>query len=202
MVVSATAASGGWTMVSDKNLKTNIQPVNYKSVFDALMAVPVQQWEYDFNRGTQHIGPMAQDFKSHFNVGEDERFITNSDADGVAFAALKHLISEMDALQLRMAAPGHSDIENLDHLLDRFDSQIQSYQQSLKLKKTAFKQLVDQNLVQYAKIDKQYKVVGNLLRYDNKKRLQLQIMEVFGLIIFGFAIGFYVMKMYHNKRQN
>ena len=135
MVVSATPSSGGWTMVSDKNLKTNIQTVDYKSVFDALMAVPVQQWEYDFNRGTQHIGPMAQDFKAHFNVGEDERFITNSDADRVAFAALKHLISEMDALQLRMAAPGHSDIENLDHLLDGFDSQIQSYRQSLKLKR-------------------------------------------------------------------
>ena len=51
MVVSATAASGGWTMVSDKNLKTNIQSVDYKSVFDALMKIPVQQWEYDFNRG-------------------------------------------------------------------------------------------------------------------------------------------------------
>ena len=167
------------------------------------MAVPVQQWEYDFNRGTQHIGPMAQDFKSHFNVGEDERFITNSDADGVAFAALKHLISRNGrAAASQITLWGIQILRIWIICLIGLTPKIQSYQQSLKLKKTAFKQLVDQNLVQYEKIDKQYQVTVNLLRYDNKKRLQLQIMEVFGLIILVLPLDFYVMKMYHNKRQN
>ena len=42
------------------------------------MTLPITQWEYIFKQGVHHIGPMAQDFKSAFNIGEDERFITSS----------------------------------------------------------------------------------------------------------------------------
>jgi hypothetical protein len=34
---------------------------------------------------------MAQDFKSSFGVGEDDRHISTTDADGVAFAAIQGL---------------------------------------------------------------------------------------------------------------
>ena len=39
----------------------------------------------------RHIGPMAQDFAVAFGVGEDDRHINCSDADGVALAAIQGL---------------------------------------------------------------------------------------------------------------
>ena len=41
------------------------------------------------------------EFKYLFKIGEDDRFITASDADGMAFSALENfLINETDDLQL------------------------------------------------------------------------------------------------------
>ncbi|NCC53423.1 MAG: hypothetical protein EOM20_19730 [Spartobacteria bacterium] len=69
-----------------------------------------------------HIGPMAQDFYTAFAVGDDDHYITTSDADGVALAAIQGLYeiirkkdaeittlrnekaSEIAALQSRLAA--------------------------------------------------------------------------------------------------
>ena len=39
MVVAANAASGGWSMVSDRTLKTKFQQVNYQQMFEQLMAL-------------------------------------------------------------------------------------------------------------------------------------------------------------------
>ena len=39
----------------------------------------------------RHLGPMAQDFKAAFNVGESDTGITTVDADGVALAAIQGL---------------------------------------------------------------------------------------------------------------
>ncbi len=37
------------------------------------------------------MGPMAQDFHAAFGLGEDERYISSVDADGVALAAIQGL---------------------------------------------------------------------------------------------------------------
>ena len=39
----------------------------------------------------RHMGPMAQDFRAAFGLGEDERHISTVDADGVALAAIQGL---------------------------------------------------------------------------------------------------------------
>ena len=39
---------------------------------------------------------MAQDFAAAFGVGEDERYITASDADGVALAAIQGLNKKVE----------------------------------------------------------------------------------------------------------
>ncbi len=51
----------------------------------------------------RHIGPMAQDFAAAFGVGEDDRHITASDADGVAFAAIQALYAKLQAKERELA---------------------------------------------------------------------------------------------------
>ncbi|HEY0548440.1 MAG TPA: hypothetical protein VGF13_02495 [Verrucomicrobiae bacterium] len=47
-------------------------------------------------KSVRHIGPMAQDFRSAFAVGENDRTITTVDADGVALAAIQGLNQKVE----------------------------------------------------------------------------------------------------------
>jgi len=44
----------------------------------------------------RHLGPMAQDFRAAFGLGEDDRHISSSDADGVALAAIQGLNQKLE----------------------------------------------------------------------------------------------------------
>ena len=79
---------------SDRNLKENIAPIDGKEVLTRLAGIPVSSWNYK-NQGPsiRHIGPMAQDFKAAFSVGESDRFINMVDSGGVALASIQGLYS-------------------------------------------------------------------------------------------------------------
>jgi hypothetical protein len=85
-------SSGSWTSMSDRNAKENFEPVNGRALLDKVAALPVSSWNYKSQtNGVRHIGPMAQDFKAAFGVGETDTGITTVDADGVALAAIQGL---------------------------------------------------------------------------------------------------------------
>ena len=86
-----------WSSMSDRNMKEHFEPVNCRSILEKVVAIPVTTW----NLKTQspeirHIGAMAQDFKAAFTVGEDERHISTSDAEGVALAAIQGLNQKLE----------------------------------------------------------------------------------------------------------
>jgi len=77
---------------SDRNLKTDIVPVNPQSVLARLAAMPVESWRYTNEvAGIRHVGPMAQDFKAAFGLGDSDKTIGYLDASGVALAAIQGL---------------------------------------------------------------------------------------------------------------
>jgi hypothetical protein len=90
--VELAPGANSWSALSDRNAKENFAALNYREVLDNLDAVPVTSWNLKSQPDSvRHIGPMAQDFHAAFGVGEDDRHISTSDADGVAFAAIKGL---------------------------------------------------------------------------------------------------------------
>lgn len=109
--VRVVAGGSSWSSISDRNAKANFVPVDGRQILERLAAVPVTTWNLKTQQpNIRHIGPMAQDFMAAFHVGEDERYITTSDADGVAFAAIQGLYglvqqkdAEIGALQARLA---------------------------------------------------------------------------------------------------
>ena len=93
------AGSGTWASLSDRNVKTNIAPVDDATVLDKVALLPISRWSYKSERGVRHVGPMAQDFYAAFKVGPDDKHITSIDEDGVALAAIKALHSENAGLR-------------------------------------------------------------------------------------------------------
>jgi Chaperone of endosialidase len=92
---------------SDRDQKKNITPVDPDAVLERLRQLPVATWSYrEEPDGVRHMGPMAQDFKAAFGLGDGDRYYHSVDAHGVALAAIQ-------ALE-RMAAEQHRRIEALE----------------------------------------------------------------------------------------
>jgi hypothetical protein len=91
-VIGNILASGTVTGSSDRNVKERFSSVNPRDVLEKVSALPITEWNYITDGETlRHIGPMAQDFYSAFNVGLDDKHISMVDADGVALAAIQGL---------------------------------------------------------------------------------------------------------------
>ncbi len=95
--VSLPSGGGSWSTLSDRGAKENFVPVKAQEILERVAALPLTTWNYKSQEKTvRHIGPMAQDFASAFQVGEDAKRITTVDADGVALAAIQGLNEKLD----------------------------------------------------------------------------------------------------------
>ncbi|HXB11296.1 MAG TPA: tail fiber domain-containing protein, partial [Bacteroidia bacterium] len=75
-------AGGDWTNTSDRNLKEDFSTLDSKDVLSRINKLSITKWKY---KGTSeyHVGPMAQDFYSSFNLGTDNTHISTIDPAGV-----------------------------------------------------------------------------------------------------------------------
>lgn len=79
-------------IVSDRNLKADFSSIAPDDILQRLAQLPISSWRYvSENKDVRHVGPMAQDFKAAFGLGNDEKLINFADAEGVALAAIKGL---------------------------------------------------------------------------------------------------------------
>ncbi|HEX2202226.1 MAG TPA: tail fiber domain-containing protein [Longimicrobium sp.] len=104
--------NGTWTNASDVNRKHLFEDVSGEDVLARLRTLPISRWTYKTeDANVRHLGPMAQDFRAVFGLGDDDRVIGTVDADGVALAAAKALeartatqASRIEALEAQNAA--------------------------------------------------------------------------------------------------
>lgn len=90
--------------VSDRNQKENFEAIDPREVLAKVAALEVTRWNYRFeDPSVRHLGPMAQDFKAAFGLGESERHIGTVDADGVSMAAIKALNERIEKKNARIA---------------------------------------------------------------------------------------------------
>ncbi|MGK0188743.1 MAG: hypothetical protein ACI9R3_004557 [Verrucomicrobiales bacterium] len=83
--------------VSDRNAKQGIEPVDTDAVLEKVAALPIAEWSYKKDAaGSRHMGPMAQDFRAQFGLGDDDKTIALTDMSGVALAAVKALYGAME----------------------------------------------------------------------------------------------------------
>ena len=102
--VTLAAGDGSWASVSDRNAKRDFQTVDSKAVLEKVAALPLSTWSYKTqDDSVRHLGPMAQDFKAAFNLGNDDKRITSIDADGVALAAIQGLNQKLNERNFELA---------------------------------------------------------------------------------------------------
>jgi hypothetical protein len=89
---------------SDRNQKRNIQPVDAGALLERVGRLPISTWTYrEEPDDVRHLGPMAQDFRAAFGLGDDDRTYYAVDAQGVALAAIKELDRLVTTQEQRIA---------------------------------------------------------------------------------------------------
>jgi hypothetical protein len=89
--------------VSDRNLKRDIEPVDEQEILERVASMPESTWSYrSDDPSVRHLGPMAQDFRAAFGLGDTDRAYDPIDAHGVAFAAIKALAERLEAQSARI----------------------------------------------------------------------------------------------------
>jgi hypothetical protein len=97
--IGAVLANGAtaWTVASDRAGKDNLARVDARDVLRKIAAMPIATWNWKSQDiSIRHMGPMAQDFRAAFGLGETEKGISTVDADGVALAAIQGLNAKLD----------------------------------------------------------------------------------------------------------
>lgn len=80
-------------------------PVNGYRVLEQVVRLPVSTWRYHWDPPhVRHLGPMAQDWWKAFGVGENDRTICCTDANGVAIVAIQALHRELTELREEVEA--------------------------------------------------------------------------------------------------
>ena len=99
------STSGIWTNTSDVNRKHRFHSVSGEDVLTRLRSLPIQTWTYRVDADSvRHIGPTAQDFRTAFGLGSDDKVIGTVDADGVALAGVQALDARDRAQQAQIDA--------------------------------------------------------------------------------------------------
>jgi len=128
--VLLTAGGGGWSNLSDVNMKTEFRDLDGEQVLGKLAAMPVREWSYTTQDASiRHVGPTAQAFHAAFGLGESDVRIGTVDADGIALAGVKALeartratndaLAQQNELLTREVADLRARLARLETLLDK-----------------------------------------------------------------------------------
>jgi hypothetical protein len=87
---------GVWTNGSSRTFKEAFAHIDAAAILDKVIALPISTWQYknDAAEG-MHLGPVAEDFRTAFGLGNNERYIATVDEEGVALAAIQGLNSRL-----------------------------------------------------------------------------------------------------------
>lgn len=88
--------AGTLTQNSNVHSKQNFRSIDGQEILAMLRELEVTRWNFKSDPGTDHIGPMAQDFYAVFGLGNRSDRIAPLDTSGVALAAIKALQEELD----------------------------------------------------------------------------------------------------------
>jgi hypothetical protein len=128
LLASATGVDvyGTFNNYSDRNAKQDFAPVSPSQILDKVAQLPLSEWSYKEDVATRHIGPVAQDFYSLFNIGTDNKHIAPMDEGGVALAAIQGLnqkVAEQLKVKDAQIQELRQKVERLEKLASRLAAQ-------------------------------------------------------------------------------
>jgi trimeric autotransporter adhesin len=105
---------------SDRNVKQDFAPVAPARILSQVLQLPLSQWSYKTDPATRHVGPMAQDFYSIFNLGTDDKHIAPIDEGGVAFGAIQGLNQKVEEQKTELEG-NQTEITDLKQRLEKLE---------------------------------------------------------------------------------
>lgn len=112
---------GTLTQNSDRTTKADIQAVDPQAVLARMAELPISTWRKIGDTST-HLGPMAQDFRAAFGLGNDDRHLAPGDLAGVSLAAIQGLHALVEE-QRQVIGKQHELIVQLEERLRRLEAQ-------------------------------------------------------------------------------
>jgi Chaperone of endosialidase len=107
LIVGGNVTAQAFITSSDRNTKHEIRSISTEQVLRDVVALPITRWKF-LSQVSDHIGPMAQDFRRIFRLGDSDKHIGLGDAMGVSFAAIQglnqKLAREVKLLQAKLSA--------------------------------------------------------------------------------------------------
>ena len=106
---------------SSRDLKENFTPVNGRELLAKVVDMPLTSWNAKNDPEQRHIGPVAEDWWSYFELGPDNKHVSPTDIAGVALGAIKGLnqvVSEKD-----------KEIADLKARLEKIEAMLANQQQ-------------------------------------------------------------------------
>jgi hypothetical protein len=101
---------------SDRNGKQDFAAVSPAQMLEKVSRLPISEWSYKVDAATRHVGPVAQDFYSIFNIGTDDKHIAPMDEGGVALAAIKGPNQKLETDNAKLKQENDSLAKRLDEL--------------------------------------------------------------------------------------
>jgi hypothetical protein len=84
--------------MSNSRFKEDIAPVAEDEILDAIASLPVYGWRYKGDPA-RHVGPLAEDFRETFGLGDGDDTIHVVDAVGTLMAATQALARKVERLE-------------------------------------------------------------------------------------------------------
>src|SRR5208283_2743296 len=110
-------ASGVLTGASSRTLKENFQPIDYQDLLLKIGRMDITRWNYKTEGArTTHIGPVSEDFRALFQVGDSDKSIALIDEGGIALAGVKGLLDQ--------AAAQEKKINDLQHEIEELRAEL------------------------------------------------------------------------------
>lgn len=116
------------------------QPAPGIEVLQQLALLPISTWTTEVDGGTvRRIGPSAEDFHLTLGYGKDNRFLSATDVDGVALAAIQGLYdlvrqqqTQIEALQAAATTPSAAALTTTQQERDALRAQVERQAQQIR----------------------------------------------------------------------
>jgi hypothetical protein len=94
------STGGDWINASSRDLKENFEAVDSTDILNKINQLDLTTWNYKNEQDSiRHLGPMAQDFYSIFQLGNSDKNISTIDPAGVALAGIQALDRKITNVQ-------------------------------------------------------------------------------------------------------
>ncbi len=135
---------GALTENSDVNAKQDIEAIDSAAILAKVVAMPISKWSYKDAPDTRHLGPMAQDFRAAFSLGNTDTGIATLDSSGVALAAIQALGEQNQSLveQNQLMVKQNQSLVEQNQSLEQRVIELEQQNQRMEKQNQRFEELV------------------------------------------------------------